>query len=441
MGVGRPWGRDRPEARGRAKIFKFSITMCRDMGRGAIVRPERRTVRDVRKGNRAMLLRTLYFSGPVTRNELTRLTGLSAATVSSMTGDLLAENIVVEAGQAESDGGRPRAILRVNPVYGHVVGVDVAETHVRVELFDLEMNERARAEYALRPGGHQIELVVRHILAGVEAVLDDAGVPADQALGVGVGVPGIVEDGPDALIHTRTFGWDGVPMGALLRAGTALPLFVENGAKALGRAELWPALRRGGDPGRDGAGRGSGDAVIVLIGSGVGAAIVSDSVTFRGVSSSAGEWGHTKIVVNGPICRCGGRGCLEAYIGAEGILDRAGVPTRTTDWQAELAALVESRSPVITQTVTYLGVGLSNLINLINPERIVIGGWLGLLLGRHLLDDIRAASAENSLPRPYAATSIVLGRLGPDAVAHGAATLVLGEFLNAHPFARIPAPR
>ncbi|WP_436757682.1 ROK family protein [Streptosporangium sp. V21-05] len=408
------------------------------MGRWAIVRPERRTVRDVRKGNRAMLLRTLYFNGPVTRNELTRLTGLSAATVSSMTGDLLAENIVVEAGQAESDGGRPRAILRVNPVYGHVVGVDVAETHVRVELFDLGMNERARVEYALRPAGHQIELVVRHILAGVEVVLDDAGVPSRQALGVGVGVPGIVEDGPDALIHTRTFGWDGVPMGALLRAGTTLPLFVENGAKALGRAELWPDPRR-----RDGAApdRGSGDAVIVLIGSGVGAAIVSDSVTFRGVSSSAGEWGHTKIVVNGRACRCGGRGCLEAYIGAEGILDRAGVPTRTTDWQAELAALVESGSPVIAETVTYLGIGLSNLINLINPERIVIGGWLGLLLGRHLLDDIRAASAENSLPRPYAATSIVMGRLGPDAVAHGAATLVLDEFLNAHPAARIPAPR
>lgn len=458
------------------------------------MRPERRTVRDVRKGNRAMLLRTLYFGGPLTRNELTRLTGLSAATVSSMTGDLLAENIVVEAGQTESDGGRPRAILRVNPVYGHLLGVDVAETHVRVELFDLEMNERARVEYALRPAGHRIELVVRHILAGIEVVLGDAGVPAGRALGVGVGVPGIVEGGPDALIHTRTFGWDGVPMGALLRAGTTLPLFVENGAKALGRAELWPdPRRRDGEPGRGGpargtgvlgegsgapgvasafgglggpggpgvlgglagpggssgpgglagpggpgresggAGRGSGEAVIVLIGSGVGAAIVSDSVTFHGVSSSAGEWGHTKIVVNGRTCRCGGRGCLEAYIGAEGILDRAGVPTRTTDWQAELAALVESGSPVIAETVTYLGVGLANLINLINPERIVIGGWLGLLLGRHLLDDIRAASAENSLARPYAATSIVLGRLGPDAVAHGAATLVLDEFLNAHP--------
>ncbi|MFD8559507.1 ROK family protein [Streptosporangium canum] len=395
-----------------------------------MVRPERRTVRDVRKGNQSMLLRTLYFDGPASRNELTRLTGLSAATVSSMTGDLLAENVVVEAGHVESDGGRPRVILRVNPVYGYAIGVDVADTHVRVELFDLEMNEKAKVEYALRPARHDIELVVRHILAGIDVVLADGGVSAGQVLGVGVGVPGIVERGGDVLVHAKTFGWDGVPLGAMMRAGTTFPVFIDNGAKTMGQAELW-----------FGAGRGAGDAVIVLIGSGVGATVVTDGTTFRGVSSSAGELGHTKIVVNGRTCRCGGRGCLEAYVGAEAILDRAGIPTRTADWQAELAGLLETGSPVLAETAAYLGVGLSNLINLINPERIVIGGWAGLLLGRHLLAEIRAASADNSLAQPYAATSIVLGRLGPDAVALGAATLVLEKFLTVHPAAQVSAAR
>ncbi|MDH2429905.1 ROK family protein [Sphaerisporangium sp. TRM90804] len=393
-----------------------------------MARLERRTVRDVRKGNRAMLLRTLYFTGSASRNDLIRLTGLSAATVSTMTGDLLEESIIMEAGQVDSDGGRPRVLLRVNPTYGYAVGVDVAETHVRVELFDLEMKERAKVDYALRPARHDPELVARHILAGIDVVLSDAGVTTGQVLGVGVGVPGIVRRGPDFVIHAKTFGWDGVPFGTLLSAGTPLPLYVDNGAKAMGQAELW-----------FGSGRGAGNAVIVLIGSGVGATVVSDGATFQGVSSSAGEWGHTKIIVGGRPCRCGGRGCLEAYIGAEAILERAGVSTQTTGWQEELARVLDSGSPAVAETATYLGVGLANLVNLLNPERIVIGGWVGLMLGERLLPEILQAAAENSLAQPYAATSIVLGRLGPDAVALGAATLVLRNFLDATPASRVTA--
>ncbi|GGO29683.1 sugar kinase [Microbispora rosea subsp. aerata] len=392
-----------------------------------MARPQRRTVRDIRRGNRAVLLRALYFSGPTSRNDLTACTGLSAATVSTMTADLLSENIVVEAGQVESDGGRPRVLLRVNPEYGFAVGVDVAETHVRVGLFDLEMTERAKVDYMLRPARHDPELVARHILSGVEVVLSDAGVSPEQVLGIGVGVPGIVEPGADGVIHAKTFGWDGVPLGALLRRGTSLPLYVDNGAKTMGQAELW-----------FGSGRGASEAVIVLLGVGVGATIVADGTTFRGVSSSAGEWGHTKIVAGGRPCRCGGRGCLEAYIGIEAILDRAGVTSRG-NWEEDLAAVLASKSPVVEETITYLGVGLANLVNLINPEKIVIGGWVGIQLGESLLPEIRRATAANSLAEPYAATSIVLGRLGPDAVALGAATLVLEEFLNAPQVARITA--
>ncbi|TKK83975.1 ROK family protein [Herbidospora galbida] len=386
-----------------------------------MARPERKTVRDVRKGNRGMLLRTLYFGGPRSRHELTGLTGLSAATISTMTGDLLTEKILMEAGQVDSDGGRPRVLLRVNPVYAYLIGVDVAETHVRVELFDLEMTEKARVDYTLRPSHHDIELVARRILAGIDVVLADGQVTAAQVLGVGIGVPGIVERGvPDALIHAKTFGWDGVPLGALMRAGTSLPVFIDNGAKTMGQAELW-----------FGAGRGADHAVIVLIGSGVGATVVADGQAVRGTSNSAGEWGHTKIEMNGRPCRCGSRGCLEAYIGAEGLLDRAGVPVQTTDWPSALGRVLDVGGPVVDETVTYLGTGLANLINMLNPERILIGGWAGLMIGERHLDQIRVVVGENSLTQPYNATSIVLGELGPDAVAMGAATLVLEEFLDA----------
>ncbi|WP_433256885.1 ROK family protein [Streptosporangium sp. CA-135522] len=368
-----------------------------------------------------MLLRTLYFEGPTSRHELSGLTGLSAASVSNVTGDLITDNVIVEAGLVESDGGRPRVLLRVNPEFGYAIGVDVGETHVRVELFDLDMNERAKAEYPLRPARHDVDLIVRHILSGIDAVLADSGVDPARVLGVGIGVPGIVENGPEALIHAQTFGWDAVPLGALVRAGTSLPLYIDNGAKTMGQAELW-----------FGAGRGTRHTIVALIGSGVGASIVNDGITYRGANSSAGEWGHTKITMGGRACRCGGHGCLEAYIGAESILERAGLSTaEISDEQTVLADLVRSGGPVIDETADYLGAGLANLINLFNPERIVIGGWAGLLLGQHHLTRIRRSAAGNSLAQPYETASIVLGRLGPDAVALGAATLVVEDFLMA----------
>ncbi|MCF6471156.1 ROK family protein [Nonomuraea sp. MG754425] len=379
----------------------------------------RKTVRDLRRGNRAMLLRALYFGGPASRNELSAATGLSAATVSTMTGDLLADNVIVEAGHVDSDGGRPRVLLKVNPAYGYAVGVDVGETQVRVELFDLGMNVRARAHYAVRSAKHDPELVARHILTGVDAVIAEGEVPARQVLGVGVGVPGIVEPGADALVRAKTFGWEAVPLGALLRAGTSLPLFVDNGAKTMGQAELW-----------FGSGRGTTDAIIILVGSGVGGAIVTDGRVYRGAGMAAGEVGHLKVVAGGRACRCGARGCLEAYLGAEAILDRAGVVADSADEEAALARLLEEGSPVLGETVHLLGVGLSSLVHLFNPERIVIGGWAGLLLGGRLLDGIRAATAANTLAQPFQPESVVLGRLGPDAVALGAATLVVEPFFG-----------
>lgn len=399
-----------------------------------------RTVRDLRLGNRASVLRRLYFHGPMSRQALGGATGLSSGSVSNVVAELTADHLLEEAGVVESDGGRPRTLLRVAPGSGHLIGVDVGETRVRVEAFDLALTELARTDRPLTPAGHDVEAVVAHIRDGIAEVTAAAGLTAGEGLiGVGVGVPGIVETTAPggALVHGQTIGWDAVPLESLLRGAVQLPpdtaYFIDNGARALGQAEMW-----------FGGGRGVRDAVIVLFGSGVGACIVTDGVIHGGAHGGPGEWGHLTVHVCGRRCRCGALGCLEAYAGAEALLDRwreAGGEPPGTGEESGVAALLAAAHPedggaadpvaraVLDETAEYLGAGISGLVNLFGPERVLVGGWAGLALGPHLLPAVREHAAAYSLRHPAARVTVALGELGPDAVTVGAATLPLADFL------------
>jgi predicted NBD/HSP70 family sugar kinase len=380
-------------------------------------------MRDLRTSNRARVLRRLYFDGQFSRHELAGATGLSQASVSNVVGELVDDQVVVEAGLVGSDGGRPRVLLRVNPDAACVVGVDVGETHVLVEVFDLTLQRLAVTTFPMDSVGNQGDVVVERVLAGLAQCIEDSGVDPARLLGIGVGVPGLVERGPEILVHAQTVGWDGVPLGRMLREGTDLPLFIDNGANTLGQAEMW-----------FGAGRGARNAVIALVGSGVGASVIADGVPYRGASGGAGEWGHTTVSLDGRVCRCGARGCLEAYIGAEGVLDRYR-PGVVVDQEEALRELLAEDSDqarkVLAETARYAGAGIGNLINLFNPERVILGGWAGQLLGERLLPEIRSAAAEHSLHLPYRQASIDLCELGTESVALGAATLPVNEFLGA----------
>ncbi|WP_351224518.1 ROK family transcriptional regulator [Streptomyces sp. NPDC002133] len=399
----------------------------------------KRTVRDLRRASRSAVLQRLYFDGPLSRQELVPSTGLSSGSVSNVVGELVGDGLLEEAGSVESDGGRPRTLLRVAPDGGRLIGVDVGETRVRVELFDLALTELARADMPLSPRHYDVDRVVNHIRDGMAAVLSGAEVPPDRLLGVGVGVPGIVDRASPAgaVVHGQTIGWRAVPLEELLRS-RAEPLggaryFIDNGARTLGQAEMW-----------FGGGRGARDAVVVLLGSGVGACIVSDGRLYGGAHSSAAEWGHSTMALRGRGCRCGARGCLEAYVGAEAVLERwreAGGPvTDDTDEESGIAALISAAYPpggadpdpvargLLDETAEYLGAGLSDLINLCAPERILIGGWAGLQLGPHLLPAVREYATSYALRHPAGHATIELGRLGPDAVTVGAATLPLAAF-------------
>ncbi|MFI8325469.1 ROK family protein [Streptomyces sp. NPDC085529] len=458
-----------------------------------------RTVRDLRRENRTAVLRRLYFDGPMSRLALGPATGLSSGSISNVVAELVAEGLVEEAGSVDSAGGRPRTLLRIAPDSGCMIGVDIGETRVRIELFDLALTELARTERPLAPSGprtarYEVAVVVDHLRDGIAEVLRAAGVPAERLLGVGIGVPGIVERTAEhgAVVHGQTIGWDAVPLERLLREKVALPAEVpyriENGAKTLGQAEMW-----------FGAGRGAGSAVVVLFGSGVGACVVTDPLG----PGQALEWGHLTVRVRGRRCRCGAQGCLEAYAGAEALLARwreaGGEPPAGADEETALTAMLAAAYPadagpgglgrggaepsgdgphparptetapsgaepggvgpgearhagaaagggrqgvvghggavgdpvalaVLDETAEYLGAGLADLINLFQPERILVGGWAGLQLGSRFLEPVAAYARAYALRHPGGRTEIALGTLGPEAVTVGAGLLPLVDF-------------
>ncbi len=403
---------------------------------GPVTPVTRRTTRDLRWHNRSALLSRLYLQGSGNRNELTRSSGLSPATISNVVSDLIAEGLVTEAGSESSDGGRPRTVLRVRPEYGQVVGVDIGETQIRIGLFDWSLTMLATVVHPITETSLDPELVARLVVQGVAQVTSETGVDPRDLIGVGVGVPGAVLPDPRVpgrtLVHAPTLGWSAVPLADMLRLGVPAPLFIDNCARTLGQAEMWR-----------GVGRGAERAVIALLGVGVGAALAPGAEGGSEMSAPTTiEWGHTVIQVGGLPCRCGSHGCLEAYVGAEEALRRYGSTvgsrpfsgTGTEPRLNELAARADS-DPAALETLTrvgeYLGIGIANLVNLLNPDLVVLSGWAGLVVGPVILPTVRKAAERHTLSYLSGRARIVVGRLGQEAVAMGAATLPVSRLLAA----------
>jgi glucokinase-like ROK family protein len=388
------------------------------------------TVRDLRRVNRSLVLRQIYFAAPISRLEIARRCGLSPATVTIVVGELIDEGIVIESGSEESDGGRPRTLTTINPEYGTFIGVDTSETHIQVELFDLTLRPRARAKVPMDPGHTTPQQVVDVIGDTIDGLLIGNCIARAQVIGVGVGMPGLVDPATGVSIFAPNWGWHNVRLAALLEARLGLTTYLDNGAKAMALAEMW-----------FGAGRGTDSLAMLVIGTGVGSGIIANGSLYRGATNSAGEWGHTVLELQGRPCRCGSQGCLEAYIGAPGIIARlreiapdspllqaASQPATVAAILAAARAGDAAAAQVLRDTTHYMGAGVANLINVVNPHTILIGGWVGLQLFDYIEADLRQVIARYALAQTLSATQIAACALGPDAVCQGAASLALEHF-------------
>ncbi|QDY09056.1 ROK family protein [Micromonospora sp. HM134] len=388
-----------------------------------------RTSRDIRSANRLTVVQQVVAAGTTSRQRLAVDTGLSLGTVATLVAELTDLGLLTEAGREDSGGGRPRGLVTADPHGGLLVGVDVAETYVHVDLFDTTLTRLAGAEEALRPLERRPHQVVRHIVSGIDTVLAGTGA---RVLGVGVSVPGQVDREGGVSVFAPNWNWHDVPLRDLLADRLPLPLHLDNPLRAAVLAELWA-----------GAARGRDDVAVINLGTGVGAGLAFGGTLYRGSSNSAGEWGHTTLVLDGRLCRCGSRGCVEAYVGAPGIMQtlRDLAPTspllhpedQTATLDALAAGLADddpTATKVVAETARYLGVAVADLVNLINPEVVVLSSWVADRLGDRLRDEVRAVVAQHALRRPLAATGIVRSPVAGNPVSLGAATLALEGFLT-----------
>ncbi|MGP4112638.1 ROK family protein [Streptomyces sp. 4N509B] len=395
----------------------------------------KRTSREIRTANRYRVLRQAIADSPVSRPRLAAATGLSTATVATLVGELAGLGLLVDAGYEDSGGGRPRGLVAVNPRGGTLVGVDVAETYVHAELFDLSWRALASSRRTLRPADLAPRRVVRVIAAAVRAVAEHRSAAGRRPLGVGISMPGVVDRTAGVSVVAPNWGWQDVPLLRLLAEHLPHQLFLDNPLHACLAAELW-----------SGAARGRDDAVVVNLGTGVGAGLALGGELHRGAFNSAGEWGHTTLVLDGRACHCGRRGCVETYVGAPGIVRNlremspdSPLLSPDDDQTATIAALsrgCREGDPVAVKAVgesgAYLGAAVADLVNLLDPEIVVLSGWVAGQLGEPLLREVRAAVARQALRRPAGGAEIVLSPVaGASPVSLGAASFALEGVLAA----------
>ncbi|MEU0561852.1 ROK family protein [Dactylosporangium sp. NPDC006015] len=407
-------------------------------GRHTTSLPEVSTVTTLRQRNRALVLKHVILAQQTTRAAIARDSGLSTASAANLVADLIGDGLVEERGSVSSKGGRPIALIGPRAESAVTIGADIGERGVAVEMFDLAMN---RIDREFRGGAEEEspEKIGVDLQDAIEALRDRNAGRWPTLLGIGLGLPGLVEVGADGrqMLYAQSLGWPPVPVASLCDVG--VPVLAENGAKMQTRAELW-----------FGNARGASHALVALFGRGVGIGVVTEGRLLQGSHSSAGEWGHTVIERGGRLCRCGNRGCVEAYLGADAILDAwrsTGATFEGTGWRAigELLTAAGTGDPsaaaIVDDVVDCLGVALGGMVNLTGPERIVIGGWVGLRLMESLGDRIESAIRRHSLSRPAGQFRLLDAAFGGDAVATGSALLPLEAMIAADPATQDRPPR
>jgi len=368
----------------------------------------------VRSQNRALVINLLRTRGPLSRADIAKKTGLAPSALTRLMRALLEEGIVEEVGRASSNGGRPATLVGLNCEHASCIGIKIERTRVLAARVDLAGAITARAEAPISTPPDPVQAL--STVAGLADRLDEG-----NLLGIGVCVSGFVEPVSGVNLFSPILQWEHVDVKAALASyAEDVSVHVENDVNALSLAESWY-----------GAGKSFKHFVCVTVGEGIGSGVVIGGELYKGAFGGAGELGHITIDPNGPVCRCRERGCLEVYASDQFLIaeaSRLGFGTLHAITEAARAGSEEGRA-AFRQMGVNLGIGTKNLVNLLNPEAIILGGER-MEDADLFMEAFREEVCRHSFPAEAAQLQIVPATLGSDGFLIGAATLASSEFFR-----------
>ncbi|MGH8948707.1 MAG: ROK family protein, partial [Acidimicrobiia bacterium] len=378
-------------------------------GRDAHHRPKGVAADELRRHNLAAVVESLHLHGPVSRSELTATTGLNRSTIADLVGELTNLGLVEEGPAVTPSGpGRPSPMVSTNPGGAIVLSIELSVDSVAVATVGLGGHVYRQVRVP-RPRG-ELPAETIHVVAGLSAeILAD--LPADSALtSVGVGVAGVTRRSDGFVQLAPNLGWRNVPLGEMLAAALELhlPVLVANEADLGALAEY-----------RRGVGAGVHHLIYISGEAGIGAGIIHDGKPMLGAAGYAGEAGHTLINPEGLACRCGAMGCWETEAGEAALARHAGISSRVTG--LKLVDTIVSRADAgdqktldaIGEIGRWLGLGIGNLINVFNPQLVVLGGFYHPLFP-FLEKAVFEGARLGALDAPGDIADIVASGLGPD---------------------------
>ncbi|HID64644.1 MAG TPA: ROK family protein [Anaerolineae bacterium] len=320
------------------------------------------------------------------------------------------------------------------------IGIDLGGTKISTALVDAAGKIMARDYRQTRAAEGQKAIVERMVDAAYR-VMGEAGLVPAQIAAVGVGSPGPIDSRTGVVTAPPNLpGWKNVPLKQLIEEALGITTFLENDANAAALGEH-----------RFGAGRGVQNMIYVTASTGIGGGLILNGQLYSGTTGAAGEIGHITVLPWGPYCGCGNRGCLEALASGTAIaregreLVRRGMPTLITELAAgdpervtaKLVAEAAAKGDIeaqeiLAEAMTYLGVGMASLVNLFNPELIVIGGGL-TNMGEKLFGPVRRAIERRAFPAAARAVKVVPAELGDDVGVLGAVAVAMAQVTSTLP--------
>ncbi|MBT2678751.1 ROK family transcriptional regulator [Bacillus sp. ISL-35] len=370
----------------------------------------------VKKNNKALVLSLIIEKETISRADIAGVTGLNKTTVSSLVNELLEEDLIYESGPGVSSGGRRPVILHFNKKAGYAIGIDIGVNYILAVLTDLKGQIIVEKSQNLTRTSYSA--IMNNVQTMIQSLINDMPESRYGIVGIGVGVPGIVNKEGSVLLAPN-LGWTNIQLKDDLEKMFNVPIIIENEANAGAVGEQ-----------QFGAGQDYENILYVSAGIGIGVGIILNNELYQGKSGFSGEMGHMIIELNGKHCNCGSRGCWEAYASENALLEMAGESIDSLESLIELAQNGEKSAIDLFEKIgQYLGFGINNIINTFNPDQVIIGNRLAMV--REWIEQPILTTIENhTLAFHQKETHLEFSKLGKYSTALGVSAFVVDNFIK-----------